>query len=216
MMPISPRANDVLIVVDIQNDFCDGGALAVAGADEIIAPVNKLALCFDNIVLTQDWHPPKHSSFASAHPGRNALDTISCDYGSQLLWPDHCIQQTYGAAVHSDIDIPHAAAVIRKGINPKIDSYSAFYENDRRTPTGLLGYVKERGFRRIFFAGLALDFCVRYSAEDVCREGFPTFVIVDCCRAINLKGSLEKTRDSFSALGVNCIDSVSLTYIPHS
>jgi nicotinamidase/pyrazinamidase len=193
---------DVLIVVDIQNDFCPGGALSVPQGDEIVPLVNRLAERFPHVVLTQDWHPPDHLSFASAHPNIKPYETIDVDYGSQILWPDHCIQATKGAEFHKDLHIPHAALILRKGIHRTIDSYSTFYENDRKTPTGLVGYLHERGFTRVFLAGLAFDFCVRYSAEDASREGFDVIVVEDACRGIDVDGSVAATRESLSMLGV--------------
>ncbi len=193
---------DVLIVVDIQNDFCPGGALSVPQGDEIVPLFNRLAERFTHVVLTQDWHPPDHLSFASAHPGKKPYDIIDVDYGSQILWPDHCVQATKGAEFHKDLHIPHAALILRKGIHRTIDSYSTFYENDRKTPTGLVGYLRERGFRRVFLAGLAFDFCVRYSAEDASREGFEVVVVEDACRGIDVDGSLAATRESLNTLGV--------------
>jgi nicotinamidase/pyrazinamidase len=197
--------SDVLIVVDLQYDFCPDGALAVPRGDEVVPIVNRLAGNFRNVVLTQDWHPAGHLSFASAHPGRAPYDTIAMHYGLQVLWPDHCVQGTPGAAFHSGLHIPHTALVIRKGIDRTIDSYSALYENDRTTPTGLTGYLRERGIKRLFLAGLALDFCVRYSAEDAVREGFTVVVVEDACRAIDVQGSVAATRSSFAALSVACI-----------
>lgn len=194
--------SDVLLIVDVQNDFCPGGNLAVPNGDEVVPAVNALARRFPHVVLTQDWHPAGHQSFASSHRGRNPYETIQVSYGLQILWPDHCIQGTRGAEFRLDFDVPHAALVIRKGFRPHIDSYSALYENDRRTPTGLAGYLRERGLSRIFIAGLALDFCVRYSAEDAKREGFDVVVIEDACRGIDVEGSIKATRDSFAALGV--------------
>jgi nicotinamidase/pyrazinamidase len=196
----------VLIVVDVQNDFCPGGALAVPRGDEVIPIINSLAARFRNVVLTQDWHPRGHLSFASSHSGKKPYDTITASYGPQVLWPDHCVQGTPGAAFHQALDIPHAALIIRKGMHSAIDSYSTFYENDRKTPTGLVGYLRERGLSRVFLAGLAFDFCVRYSAEDARREGFDAFVIEDACRGIDLDGSVAATRASLSALGVPCIN----------
>src|SRR5262245_10062661 len=155
--------SDILLVVDVQNDFCPGGRLAVPRGDEVVPIVNRLAQRFAHVVLTQDWHPPGHRSFASAHHGRQAFEIIELDYGPQELWPDHCVQGTPGAEFHADLRIAHAELVLRKGYHPAIDSYSAFYENDRKTPTGLGGYLRERGFNRVFLAGLAFDFCVRYS-----------------------------------------------------
>jgi nicotinamidase/pyrazinamidase len=196
----------VLIIVDVQNDFCPGGALAVPRGDEIIPIVNGLAARFRNVVLTQDWHPRGHSSFASSHPGKKPFETIAASYGPQVLWPDHCMQGTPGAEFHAALNAPHATLVLRKGFHREIDSYSAFYENDRKTPTGLSGYVRERGLRRLFLAGLAFDFCVRYSAEDARREGFDCFVIEDACRSIDLDGSAAATRGSLAAIGVPCIN----------
>jgi nicotinamidase/pyrazinamidase len=196
--------NDVLIVVDVQNDFCPGGALAVPRGDEVVPVVNVLAARFRNVVLTQDWHPRGHQSFASSHAGKAPFETTTMPYGAQVLWPDHCVQGTAGAAFHPALDVPHAGLIVRKGMDRAIDSYSALYENDRTTPTGLTGYLRERGFGRVFLAGLALDFCVRYSAEDARREGFAVFVVEDGCRGIDVGGSVAATRASFSALGIPC------------
>jgi nicotinamidase/pyrazinamidase len=202
---IMPGDDDVLIVVDVQNDFCPGGALAVPRGDEVVAIVNRLAGMFRHVVLTQDWHPRGHFSFASTHPGKNPYDTISASYGPQVLWPDHCVQETPGAAFHAALQIPHAGLVVRKGHDRAIDSYSTFYENDRKTPTGLGGYLRERGIRRVFLAGLAFDFCVRYSAEDARRENFAVSVIKDACRGIDIGGSVDATHASLTALGVPCL-----------
>jgi nicotinamidase/pyrazinamidase len=196
----------VLIIVDVQNDFCPGGALEVPQGDEIIPIVNGLAARFRNVVLTQDWHPRGHLSFASSHPGTKPFDTIAAPYGPQVLWPDHCVQETPGAAFHPALRAPHAALVLRKGFRSEIDSYSAFYENDRKTPTGLTGYLRERGLTRLFIVGLAFDFCVRYSAEDARREGFDAFVIEDACRGIDMAGSIAATHKSFAAIGVPCVN----------
>lgn len=196
---------DILLVVDIQNDFCPGGNLAVPHGDEVLPVINNMAAKFAHVVLTQDWHPRGHLSFASSHPGRAPYQTIELDYGTQVLWPDHCVQGTPGAAFHQDLQIPHAELVLRKGYHRAIDSYSAFYENDRKTRTGLAGYLRERGFRRIFLAGLAFDFCVRYSAEDARRDGFEVFVIDDACRGIDVDGSVAATRDAFDTAGIRCI-----------
>jgi nicotinamidase/pyrazinamidase len=192
--------NDLLLVVDIQNDFCPGGRLAVPHGDEVVPLVNRLATRFPHVALTQDWHPAGHLSFASSHPGRNPFETITVSYGPQILWPDHCIQGTPGAEFHPALNIPHAGLVVRKGFRRAIDSYSAFFENDRRTPTGLAGYLRERGLKRVCLAGLALDFCVRYSAEDAHGQGFAVVVIEDACRAIDVEGSLQATRQSLAAL----------------
>jgi nicotinamidase/pyrazinamidase len=197
--------NDVLIVVDVQNDFCPGGALAVPRGDEVVPIVNRMAARFRNVVLTQDWHPPQHFSFASTHPNRRPYETITATYGTQVLWPDHCIQATPGAEFHQSLKVPHASLVLRKGIHRAIDSYSAFYENDHKTPTGLIGYLRERGLTRIFLAGLAFDFCVRYSAEDAHREGFAVFVIEDACHGIDVDGSMATTSRTLAALDIPCI-----------
>jgi nicotinamidase/pyrazinamidase len=202
MQKIVVGNRDVFVVVDIQNDFCPGGALSVPHGHEVIPPINRVAGRFQHVVLTQDWHPPDHLSFASAHPGKKPYDTITVDYGPQILWPDHCVRATHGADFHQDLHIPHAALVLRKGIHRKIDSYSTFYENDRKTPTGLVGYLRDRGFTRVFLAGLAFDFCVRYSAEDAHREGFQVVVIEDACRGIDVDGSMAAMRESLERLGV--------------
>ncbi len=193
---------DILLVVDVQNDFCPGGALAVPRGDEIVPNVNRLVAKFAHVALTQDWHPRGHLSFASSHRGAQPYETIEVSYGSQVLWPDHCVQATPGAAFHSDLDIPHAELVLRKGFYRNIDSYSAFYENDRATPTGLSGYLRERGFKRVFLAGLAFDFCVGYSAEDAYREGFEAIVIEDACRGIDVDGSMRAAHDLMQSLGI--------------
>ena len=195
-------ASDVLIVVDVQNDFCPGGRLAVPKGDEVVPLVNRLAQRFTHVVLTQDWHPDRHESFASVHPGKKPFDVISLAYGPQVLWPDHCIQGSPGAEFHPGLQIPHAALVLRKGHRRNIDSYSAFYENDHKTVTGLAGYLRERGLKRIVLAGLAFDFCVRYSAEDASREGFQVTVIEDACRGIDIDGSINQTRESFAHSGI--------------
>lgn len=196
------KETDVLVVIDVQNDFCPGGRLAVPGGDQIVPVVNRLAHGFRHVVMTQDWHPAGHSSFASSHPGRAPFSMVDMLYGSQTLWPDHCVQGTEGAAFHKGLDIPHAELVIRKGFRKEVDSYSAFFENDHRTPTGLGGYLKERGFEKVVCVGLAFDFCVRYSAEDARNLGFDTEVIEGACRAIDLDGSAEATRKSLAARGV--------------
>jgi nicotinamidase/pyrazinamidase len=174
----------------------------VPNGHRIIPVVNRLASHFRHVVLTQDWHPPQHSSFASAHPGSKPFETIPCSYGQQELWPDHCVQGTFGATLHADLDVPHAELVIRKGFHKDIDSYSVFFENDRTTPTGFAGYLRERGFHRIFLCGLATDFCVRYSAEDADRLGFEVTVIVDASGAIDTGGSLAAARISFARRGI--------------
>jgi nicotinamidase/pyrazinamidase len=201
-MTMTPRADDALIVVDIQYDFLPGGSLAVAGGDEIVAPVNALARRFDNVVLTQDWHPAGHVSFASSHPGRQPFETIELDYGPQVLWPDHCVIGTQGADFSSVLDIPHAQAVIRKGFRPGIDSYSGFADNDHKTTTGLAGYLRERGIRRIYVVGLATDFCVSWTAEDGIKAGFEAVVIEDATRPIDANGSLEAAWERMNKLNV--------------
>jgi nicotinamidase/pyrazinamidase len=204
-MSIAPTDADVLLVVDVQKDFCPGGRLAVPRGDEVVPIVNRLAAKFTNVVLTQDWHPPGHLSFASSHPGKEPYQTIEVAYGPQILWPDHCVQGTPGAEFREDLQMSHAALVIRKGFRRTIDSYSAFYENDRATPTGLGGYLRERGLRRVFLAGLAFDFCVRYSAEDARREGLEAIVIEDACRGIDVDGSVDATRRRLAELNVRCV-----------
>jgi len=191
-----------LIVVDIQNDFCPGGALAVAGGDEIVPLVNALTGAFDHVVLTQDWHPAGHSSFASTHPGRQPFETIDMPYGPQTLWPDHCVQATRGADFHPGLDRTKAQMIIRKGFRAGIDSYSAFFENDHATPTGLAGYLKERGISDLTFVGLATDYCVAYSALDAVRAGFAATVRLDACRAIDLGGSLITMTQRMAEAGV--------------
>jgi nicotinamidase/pyrazinamidase len=197
--------NDVLLVIDVQNDFCPGGALAVPRGDEVVPVINRLAGRFANVVLTQDWHPAGHSSFASAHPGRRPFEIIKAPYGPQALWPDHCVQGTPGADFHPGLKIPHAALVLRKGMRRAIDSYSAFFENDRKTPTGLVGYLQDRGLTRVFAAGLAFDFCIRYTAEDASFTGFKVAVIEDACRGIDMEGSMAGARRSFEQLSIPCV-----------
>lgn len=212
-MTVEIRAGDqdVLLVVDVQNDFCPGGALAVPEGDKVVPVINELARRFAHIVMTQDWHPAGHDSFASSHAGKNPFETIDLDYGPQTLWPDHCVQGTTGAAFHDDLDLGRCELVIRKGFRRAIDSYSAFYENDRKTPTGLAGYLRERGFKRVFVVGLATDFCVAFSALDARREGFETYLIEDGARGIDLDGSLDAALDEMRAANVAIIDSRSVT-----
>ncbi len=197
-----PGTEDVLLVVDIQNDFCPGGALAVPNGDEVVPLVNRLARAFSHVVLTQDWHPTGHRSFASSHPGAQPYDVIELPYGPQILWPDHCIQGAAGAEFRRDLDIPHAEMIVRKGYRIRIDSYSALFENDHNTPTGLAGYLRERGLKRVFLTGLAYDFCVRYSAEDAFAAGFEVVVVEDACRGIDIDGSVAETRRLLATLGV--------------
>jgi nicotinamidase/pyrazinamidase len=205
-MQIRPGDNDLLLIIDVQNDFCPGGALAVADGDAVVPVINRLAERFAHIGLTQDWHPSGHSSFATSHPGSAPFDTIGMPYGRQTLWPDHCVQGTPGAAFHPQLATDRAEFVIRKGFRPQIDSYSAFRENDRRTATGLAGYLRERGLRRIFLAGLATDFCVHYSAVDARRLGFEAVVVEPGCRAIDLAGSLDAAWTAMAAAGVQRIN----------
>jgi nicotinamidase/pyrazinamidase len=201
-MHIRPGDDDLLLIIDVQNDFCPGGALAVADGDAVVPVINRVAGHFNHVVLTQDWHPAGHSSFATSHPGSVAFETMPMPYGQQTLWPDHCVQGTPGAAFHPQLKTERAELVIRKGFRREIDSYSAFYENDRRTPTGLAGYLRERGLRRVFLAGLATDYCVHYSAIDARRLGFDTVVIEDGCRAIDLAGSLNAAWAAMADAGV--------------
>jgi nicotinamidase/pyrazinamidase len=205
--PIKITDRDVLLVVDVQNDFCPGGNLAVPHGDEVVPVINQLATRFTHVILTQDWHPPGHLSFASSHPGKQPFEAIEVAYGEQVLWPDHCVQGTPGAAFRHDLDIPHAELVLRKGYHRAIDSYSAFYENDNKTHTGLAGYLRERGLSHVFVAGLAFDFCVRFSCEDAHREGFAALVVADACRGIDLAGSMDKTRRALAELGVREVGS---------
>jgi len=197
---------DVLVIIDVQNDFCPGGALAVPQGDEIVPAVNRLAAELGHVVLTQDWHPRGHASFASSHPGKQPFDTIALSYGQQILWPDHCVQGTRGAAFHPDLAVPHAELVLRKGFRTAIDSYSAFFENDHRTPTGLVGYLKERRFERITLCGLATDFCVLYSAIDGREAGFAVTVVTNACRGIDIDGSLDRAMRSMNEAGVTLLE----------
>ena len=192
---------NALIVIDVQNDFCPGGALAVAGGDEIVGGINALMDDFEAVILTQDWHPAGHSSFASSHDGQEPMSVIEMPYGPQVLWPDHCIQGTSGSAFHSDLCLD-GDLIIRKGYNPALDSYSAFFENDHTTPTGLEGYLRTRGINDLTMVGLALDFCVNYSAVDAAKLGFHVTVRQDLCRAIDFDGSLEAARSGMSEAGV--------------
>lgn len=193
---------ELLIVVDVQNDFCPGGALAVPEGDAIIPAINRLAREFAHVVLTQDWHPPGHSSFASAHPGRQPFETIEASYGPQILWPDHCVQGTPGAAFHPMLAVPHAELVLRKGFRCGIDSYSAFRENDRRTLTGLAAYLRERAFEGVTLCGLATDYCVLYSALDAREAGFAVEVAAAACRGIDLDGSFMRAMRAMREAGV--------------
>jgi nicotinamidase/pyrazinamidase len=203
-------ASDVLLVIDLQNDFCPGGALAVADGDSVIQPIQRVAQRFEHVILTQDWHPADHFSFASAHPGKKPFEQIESGYGPQTLWPDHCVQGTKGAEFHSDLSLTRAELILRKGFRRTIDSYSAFFENDRSTSTGLAGYLRERALTRVFLAGLAYDYCVGYSALDARRLGFPAFVIRDACRPIDLNGSVATIEAEFAKAGVVLLDSEQL------
>jgi nicotinamidase/pyrazinamidase len=200
--------DDVLLIIDVQNDFCAGGALAVPDGDAVVPVINRLAERFEHIALTQDWHPKGHRSFATAHPGRAPFDVIAMPYGEQTLWPDHCVQGTAGAGFHPQLVTQRAELVIRKGFRPDIDSYSAFHENDRRTPTGLAGYLRERGFRRVFLAGLATDFCVYYSAADARRLGFDIVLVEAGCRGIDLNGSLDAAWTAMAEAGVRRVKDI--------
>jgi nicotinamidase/pyrazinamidase len=201
------RDTDALVAIDVQNDFCPGGALAVDRGDEVIPLINGLARKFRHYIATQDWHVPGHHSFASTHDGKEPFGSIELHYGTQTLWPDHCIQGTGGAAFHPDLDLTTVEVIIRKGFREHIDSYSAFFENDRRTTTGLNGYLKERGLKRLFFTGLATDYCVAYSAIDAAKQGFEAFVVIDACRAIDLGGSLDAATMAMKEAGVEFVRS---------
>ena len=210
---LTPTPHDVLLVIDMQNDFILPGApLEVAGAIEIIPGINTLARRFDHVLLTQDWHPAGHISFASTHPGQQPFTgSIEASYGTQVLWPDHCLQGSAGAALHADLDIPHAELILRKGWRKNMDGYSAFFENDRVTPTGLAAYLRERALTRLFFAGLALDFCVGHSATAAARLGFQTFVVEDLTRAVGLPGTVEAVEQAFAEQSIHRIPSSDLT-----
>ncbi|MBZ0128644.1 MAG: bifunctional nicotinamidase/pyrazinamidase [Rhodobacteraceae bacterium] len=197
-----PKPDTALIVIDIQNDFCPGGALAVPGGDQIVAPVNSMQADHPVRVLTQDWHPANHASFASNQPGHDPYSVIEMAYGPQVLWPDHCVQGSTGAAFHRDLALDRADLILRKGFRAEIDSYSAFFENDRTTPTGLHGYLRERGVTALVMAGLATDFCVRYSAVDAARLGYDVTVILAACRAIDMDGSLAAAMQDMRTHGV--------------
>ncbi len=201
---------DCLLVIDVQNDFCPGGALPVPDGDAVVPVINGLATRFAHRILTQDWHPPDHLSFASTHAGRSPFETTTLPYGEQVLWPDHCVQGSEGAAFHPDLQTNGSELVLRKGFRREIDSYSAFYENDHKTPTGLAGYLRTRGFERVFLAGLATDFCVGFSAIDARQEGFQVWVIEDACRAIDLDNSRARSLATQRKVGVQQIRSAEL------
>lgn len=202
LMPLPTSQQTALIVIDVQNDFCPGGALAVAEGDAVVEPIHRLMQRFSHVVLTQDWHPADHMSFAASHPGRAAFETIQAPYGEQTLWPDHCVQGSRGAEFHPALNWTGAELIIRKGYHREIDSYSAFYENDRKTPTGLAGYLRERGLTELVLTGLATDFCVAYSALDAVRLGFRTSVVLEACRGIDLNGSLAAQLGAMREAGV--------------
>jgi nicotinamidase/pyrazinamidase len=205
MLHVKP--GDALIVVDVQNDFCPGGRLAVQKGDEVVPIVNALAKHFVNVVLTQDWHPPGHQSFATSHPGSKPFDSLKLAYGEQVLWPDHCVQGSDGAALHKDLSIPHAQLVIRKGWHKEVDSYSAFLEADQSTRTGLDAYLRAQGVKRVFVCGLATDFCVAWTALDARKLRFRAVVIEDACRAIDMQGSLAAAWQKMEQAGVVRIQS---------
>ncbi len=194
--------DSALIVIDVQNDFCPGGALAVEGGDQIVSGINALMADFPAVVLTQDWHPEGHSSFALSHPGKAPFSMIEMPYGPQVLWPEHCIQGSAGAEFHEGLDTTRADLIVRKGYNPRIDSYSAFFENDHETPTGLEGYLRTRGIEKLTMVGLATDYCVNFSAVDAARLGFTVTVRTDLCRAIDLDGSLKAAMEGMRGAGV--------------
>jgi nicotinamidase/pyrazinamidase len=207
------QSTDALLVVDIQNDFMPGGALAITDGDAIVPLINTLAKKFDHVILTQDWHPPQHISFATTHTNREPFETIEVHYGRQTLWPEHVIQHTEGAAFHPKLHIPHAELILRKGFRRHIDSYSAFLENDHFTPTGLAGYLRERNLTRLFLCGLAYDFCVRHSAIDGKALGFETIVIEDATRPVNLPNSVAETNAAFAANGIRRVSSNDLAAV---
>ena len=207
---IAPDSKSVLVVVDVQNCFLPGGSLAVKDGEQVIPVINRLAKVFANVVVTQDWHTPRHISFASSHAGKKPFDVIRLPYGEQVLWPDHCVQGTNGAALSKDLTIPHAGLVIRKGFRKGVDSYSAFTEADGKTTTGLAAYLKARGIKKVFVAGLATDFCVAWSAIDARKAGFETYVIEDACRGIDTQGSLAAAWADMTKAGVKRIQSADI------
>jgi nicotinamidase/pyrazinamidase len=209
-MGVEITDQDVLLVIDVQNDFCDGGALAVPGGQAVVPVIHRIAGAFRHAILSQDWHPPDHHSFASHHSGRQPFDTVETSHGPQVLWPDHCVQGSEGAALHPHLQPDNTELILRKGFRPDIDSYSAFLENDHRTRTGLAAYLRERELGRIFLTGLAYDYCVRYSAIDGRAAGFEVYVIEDACRAIDQEGSVAATNHHFREAGVHRIASSDL------
>ena len=209
------QRTSALIVVDVQNGFMPGGHLAVAHADQIIPKINQLATHFDNIVLTQDWHPENHISFAENHVGKNPFDTVELNYGTQVLWPSHCVQGTPDADFHPDLNISRAQLIIRKGFHPEIDSYSAFKEADHQTSTGLAGYLKERGIDTVYIVGIATDFCVAWTAIDAAKMGFKSYVIADATKAIDLQGSLQHAWQEMLAVGVKRVVAQDIFTVSH-
>jgi nicotinamidase/pyrazinamidase len=207
---IEPGDTSILIVVDVQNSFLPGGSLAVTRGDDIIPVINRMAVSFRHVVLTQDWHPANHLSFASQHQGKRPFDTVQLPYGNQVLWPDHCVQETEGAALSKDLAIPHAALIIRKGFRRTIDSYSAFVEADGKTQTGLGGYLRQRGLSEVFVCGLATDFCVCYTALDARKQGFTVSVVEDAARGIDANNSLQIAWDNMKKMGVKRIASADI------
>jgi nicotinamidase/pyrazinamidase len=207
---VTPSPTDALLVIDLQNDFCPGGHLPVEHGDQIVPLINRLGRRFAHVLLTQDWHPAGHISFASSHPGHRPHSTIQALYGPQTLWPDHCLQGSYGAAFHPGLDLSHAELILRKGFRRDIDSYSAFLENDHQTPTGLAGYLRDRGLKRLFLAGLAYDFCVRFSALDGTALGFECLVLEDACRPVALKNSVAATNQAFAAHNIPRLQTTAL------
>ena len=203
MITLGPT--DALLVIDVQNDFCPGGALAVKGGDEIVPLINQLGQRFEHVILTQDWHPAGHISFASSHPGKRPFETTEVNYGTQTLWPDHCVQGTRGADFYPGLNLPHAELILRKGFRREIDSYSAFLEDDHTTSTGLASYLRERGLKRLFLCGLAYDFCVRFSAIDGTAAGFECIVIENATRPVNLAASLEQSHANLQERGISKI-----------
>ena len=208
---LTPGARDVLIVIDVQNCFVPGGTLPVKEGDQVVPLINRLAAGFQHVILTQDWHTPGHASFASTHAGKKPFETVALAYGTQVLWPDHCVQGSTDAELVKELKIPHAELIIRKGYRKQIDSYSAFFEADGKTTTGLGGYLRDRGLRQVFLVGLATDFCVGWSALDARKLGLPTYVIEDACRGIDVDGSLAKAWEKMTKAGVKRIQSTSLT-----
>ena len=207
---ISQVGNDALLVVDVQNDFCKGGTLAVPSANEVVPVINDLADRFAHTIITQDWHPPDHTSFASQHDGSEPYQTITLGYGEQVLWPDHCVQHSAGAEFHDKLAVTNCELIVRKGFRREIDSYSAFFENDHKPPTGLGGYLRERELTRLFVTGLATDFCVRFSAVDARAQGFEVMLVEDACRGIDSDGSMDAAMREMNDVGVTIIESNSI------